>query len=130
LQTLSHNVVLPEWDSNLQRRLLLFFNIYLTSIQLHFESAEVIPVSMVILFCQLCVFVFSLDSEGMKLSQWIKQNTFNNVSVISWFSISGVPGEKHLLLVSFSYKLYHIMLYCPSGIRTYKVSGDRYWLHR
>jgi hypothetical protein len=54
----------------------------------------------------------------LRVGLLVFNTTFNNVSVISWrsvlfveFSVSGVPGEKHLLLVSFSYKLYHIMLY-------------------
>jgi hypothetical protein len=56
--------------------------------------------------------------------------TFKNISVISWQSVllveeSGVPGENTNLL-QVTDKLYHIMLYRLSGIRTHNVSGDKY----
>jgi hypothetical protein len=44
--------------------------------------------------------------------------TFNNVSVISWWSV--------VLVEEVTDKLYHIMLYSLSGIRTDNFSGDRY----
>ena len=58
--------------------------------------------------------------------------TFNNISVISWRSVSlveetGVLGEHYLSQVSD--KLDHILLYeyiSPGGIRTHNVSGDRH----
>jgi len=53
--------------------------------------------------------------------------TFNNISVILWWSVllveeTGVPGENHRP-AQFTAKRYHIM----SGIRTHKFSGDRHW---
>jgi hypothetical protein len=38
--------------------------------------------------------------------------------------------EKTIDLSYVTDTLYHIMLYCLSGIRTHNVSGDMYWLHR
>ena len=60
--------------------------------------------------------------------------TFNNISIISWWSVllveeTGVPGETiNLPLVTD--KLYHIMLYqvhLPMNrTRTHNISSDRY----
>ena len=56
--------------------------------------------------------------------------TFNNISVISWWSVllveaTGVPGKNKV-----TYILYHIMLYqvhlAMSGFQTHNVSCDRY----
>jgi hypothetical protein len=53
-----------------------------------------------------------------------------NISVISWRSVllleeTGVP-ENTTDLSQFTDKLYHMMLYRLSEIRTYNLSGDRY----
>ena len=56
--------------------------------------------------------------------------TFNNISAITWRSVllveeTGVPGET-TNMSQVTDKLYHIMLYRLSGIRTHNVSGDKY----
>ena len=58
--------------------------------------------------------------------------TFNNISVISWWSVSLVeetraPGENHWKSLS-----HNVVSSTPhlSGIRTHNVSDDRRWLHR
>ena len=60
--------------------------------------------------------------------------TFNNISAISWQSVSlveeiGVPGENHRSASSHRQTLSHnVVLSTPhlSGIRTHNVSGDRH----
>jgi hypothetical protein len=64
--------------------------------------------------------------------------TFNNNSVISWGSVllvdeTGVTGENHRTVASHWQTLSHNVLSSTPRliwIRTYNVSGNRYWLHR
>ena len=61
--------------------------------------------------------------------------TFNNISVISWWSVllveeTRVPEDKTIDLLQVTDKLYHIMLYrvhlAINEVQTYNFSGDRH----
>jgi len=58
--------------------------------------------------------------------------TFNNISVISWWSVNG-GGNWRKALPQFTDNLYYIMLYwvhfSMSRIWSHNVSDDRHWLH-
>ena len=60
------------------------------------------------------------------------KTTFNNISVISWWSVLLVEEATDLLQVTD--KLKHIYVVastpCLSGIRTHNLSGDRHWLQQ
>ena len=61
--------------------------------------------------------------------------TFNNISVISWRSVllveeTGGPEENPLPVASHWQTLLHnVARLALVKIRTYNISGDKYWLH-
>jgi heme exporter protein D len=67
---------------------------------------------------------------------WLGFMVFNNISVISWWSVLFVEEvlKKTIDLSQVTDKLYRIMkcqaYRAMSGIPTHNFSGDRHWLHK
>ena len=79
------------------------------------------------------VWAFLLDLKYMVVAYSVKchfQQYFSYIVAVSFIGGWNRSTRRKPLTCRKSDELYHIKLYCLSGIRTHNVSGDRYWLHR
>ena len=79
-----------------------------------------------------CHFVFKCQVSDIRFGLWCFNATFNNISVILWWSVllveeTGVPGENHRLVTSHWQTLSHNVVSstpCHNEVRTFNFCGD------
>ena len=117
--------------------LAIIISVYITFMSIISLLFKLINLKYVLIYC------------GMFLNWWQKMPvmwrvglgfnaTFNNISVVSWWSVllveeTGLPWENYRPAESHWQTLSHNVVSstpCLSHIQTHNISDDRHWLHR